>query len=155
MHHLIVTLLEYTVSDSVVNSQTCFFNKVKFFQLVTCWTCSGPYFLLWVEANVHRYPNDAKVVANLTWLQLFHLKLEASWDTVTRWTRLLFPGLPSLNLRRTMEKVACGFSKTAHKDLFVTFTMNLDAIGPYCAGLGIYRSTVADGVPMPSVRLDL
>ena len=54
-----------------------------------------------------------------------------------------------------MEKVACGFSKIAHKDLFVTFTMNLDAIGPYCTWLGIYRATVADGVPMSSVRLDL
>ena len=32
--------------------------------------------------------------------------------------------------------------------------MNLDTIGPYCTGLGILRTTTADGVPMPSVRLD-
>ena len=54
-----------------------------------------------------------------------------------------------------MEKVACGFSKTAHKEVFVSLTMNLDDIGPYCTGLGILRSTIADGVAMPSVRLDL
>ena len=54
-----------------------------------------------------------------------------------------------------MEKVACGFSKTAHKEVFVSLTMNLDEIGPYCTGLGILRSTIADGVAMPSVRLDL
>ena len=44
-------------------------------------------------------------------------------------------------------------------DLTEEFTaalkMNLDAIGPYCSGLGILRSMIADGVPMPSVRLDL
>ena len=28
-------------------------------------------------------------------------------------------------------------------------------LGRYCTGLWIYRSTVADGVPMPSVRLDI
>ena len=33
--------------------------------------------------------------------------------------------------------------------------MNLDAIGPYCTGLGIFRSTVADGASIPSVRGDL
>ena len=54
-----------------------------------------------------------------------------------------------------MEKVACGFSKTAHKEVFVSLTMNLDDIGPYCTGLGILRSAIADGVAMPSVRHDL
>ena len=54
-----------------------------------------------------------------------------------------------------MEKVECGFSKTTNKDVFLTLTMNLDAIGPYCSGLGILRSTIADDIPMPSVRLEL
>ena len=54
-----------------------------------------------------------------------------------------------------MEKVACGFSKTTNKDVFLTLTMNLDAIGPYCSGLGILRSTIADGIPILSVRLEL
>ena len=40
-------------------------------------------------------------------------------------------------------------------EVFLTWTMNLDAIGPYCSGLGILRSTIADGIPMPSVRLEL
>ena len=100
---------------------------------------------------------DLQSVANLTWLQLYRLKVElsASWSVVTSWTRLLFPGLPSFNPRRLMEKVACGFSKTTNKDVFLTLTMNLDAIGPYCSGLGILQSTIADGVPMPSVRVEL
>ena len=39
---------------------------------------------------------DVKCVTNLTWQQLYQLKLElsASWSVVTSWTRLLFPGLP-------------------------------------------------------------
>ena len=65
---------------------------------------------------------DLQSVANLTWLQLYRLKVElsASWSVVTSWTRLLFPGLPSFNPRRLMEKVACGFSKTTNKDVFLS-----------------------------------
>ena len=97
---------------------------------------------------------DLQSVTNLTWLRLYQLKLEfsASWSAVTSWTKLLFPGLPSFNPRRLMEKVARGFSKTAHKEVIVSLTMNLDDIG---SGLGILRSTIAYGVAMPSVRLDL
>lgn len=100
---------------------------------------------------------DAKVVANLTWLQLFQLKLElkASWTAVMKWTRLLFPRLPKLNPRRIMERVACGFQKTPHKDVFITLTTDIDDIGPFCTELGICRSTVSDGIFMPPVRDDM
>ena len=38
----------------------------------------------------------------------------------------------------------------------MSLTMNLDAIAPYYSvyWFGILRSTIADGVPMPSVRLE-
>ena len=100
---------------------------------------------------------DAKVVANLTWLQLFQLKLEleASWTAVTKWARLLFPGLPTRNPRRIMERVAVGLQKTTHKDVFITLTTDMDVIGPFCTQLGICRYVDSDGLSMPSVRYEL
>ena len=120
------------------------------------WTYSGQCSWLWVEAD--DLPKvDAKVVMNLMWLQLLQLKLEleASWTAVTRWTRLLFLGLSMLNPRRIIEIVACGVQKTSHKDVFINLTMNMDSIGPFCTELGICRSTVSDGVSLPSVRGDM
>ena len=42
-----------------------------------------------------------------------------------------------------MEKVACGFSKTGHKEVF----LSLDAIGLHCTGLGSF------GPPLPILFL--
>ena len=96
-------------------------------------------------------------MSNLTWLQLYQLKLEfgASWNAAARWVTLLFPGRPSLNARHQMERAAFGFGKTDHKEAYIALTVNLDSIGPFCTGLGIFRSTVADGDPIPSVRGEL
>ena len=61
----------------------------------------------------------------------------------------------SLNARHLMERAACGFAKTDHKEAYISLTVNLEAIGPFCTGLGIFRSTVADGASIPSVRGEL
>ena len=100
---------------------------------------------------------DITAVSNLTWLQLYQLKLEfgSSWNAAARWVTLLFQGLPSLNARHQMERAACGFAKTDHKEAYIALTVNLDSIGPFCTGLGIFRSTVADGASIPSVRGEL
>ena len=101
-----------------------------------------------VRPAVCRQPDLAAVVpaegGTQRFLECRHELDEASLP----WTAIL-------QSRRLMEKVACGFSKTTNKDVFLTLTMNLDAIGPYCSGLGILQSTIADGVPMPSVRVEL
>ena len=41
---------------------------------------------------------------------------------------------------------------TKLKEAYLSLTMNLGEIGPYCTGLGIFRATVADGASIPSVR---
>ena len=57
--------------------------------------------------------------------------------------------------RHLMERADCGFDKTRHKEAYLSLTMNLGEIGPYCSGLGIFRATVADGASLPSVRGEL
>ena len=97
---------------------------------------------------------DLKAVTHETFLQLYQLKIEAnaSWETANGWMRRLLPTITKLNPQRLMEKVACNFMKADNKLVFMKSSMNLDAIGPYCSGLKIFRSTATDGFPMPAVR---
>ena len=76
---------------------------------------------------------DVTDVSDLTWQQSYQFKLEfgSSWNTAVGRGSLLFPGLHGVNARHLMERADCGFAKTHHKEVYLSLTMNLVAIGPY------------------------
>ena len=80
---------------------------------------------------------DPKAVSRKVFLDLYQLKVEvnASWDMVTGWTRLLLPGLPLLNPRRLMEKITSEFMAADNKETFLESCMNLRYYWPV-----LYRS---------------
>ena len=49
----------------------------------------------------------------------------------------------------------CGFTKNKNKDVFNMLSTGMDAIGPFCTQLGIWRFAISDGLSMPSVRDEL
>ena len=100
---------------------------------------------------------DPKAVSRKVFLDLYQLKVEvnASWDMVTGWTRLLLPGLPLLNPRRLMEKITSEFMAADNKETFLESCMNLDIIGPFCTAHNIFRSTITEGFAMSADKSEL